>query len=168
MTTLPFKNAKKPEVIEITDPVLGTLEFPKLYSVTFNEESEIIRVLMGAPRQTKEEIKEQPEAAKGSYVAQMYGTNVGLATVALRRLEPGWTEAQTKELPQNLINQVASYILDERNGWKQPDPVSLGERSTGTTTPAKSKKATAKSTGVSSEPSPATSAGTTKTSATNS
>lgn len=168
MTTLPFKNAKKPETVEISDPVLGTLEFPKLYSVTFNEEAEIIRVLMGAPQETKEEIKKQPEAAKGSYVAQLYSTNVGLATVALRRLEPGWTEAQTKELPQPLINKVSGYILDERNGWKTPDPVALGEPSTGTTTPAKSKKATAKSTGGLIDVSPAMTAGDGTTSATSS
>ena len=193
MNNLPFKNAGKVEVVEITDPCLGTLEFPKRYSVTLNEELEAIRILTSSNERSlplmelEQRIKEatakvtdlqnsgQAEESKAAAIAladlkiqqerrsleSQYETTVGLSTLALRRLTPDWSEEQTRELPRALIVAVSDYFLSERNGWRDADPVSVGKSQNGGNTPSKSKKLTAKSTGGSTAPSPATPDGTT-------
>lgn len=193
MANLPFKNAGKAEIVELSDPTLGTLEFPKRYSITLNEELDAIRILSAGNERSvsilelEGEIKSlnaQVEQALNDGNADdsrklsarlaelkitherrslesQYETTMGLATLAIRRIQPDWSEEQTKELPRPLTVAIAEYLLSERNGWKVPDPVALGKLLIGEGTKNRSKKATAKSTGDSIEPSPETPVGTT-------
>lgn len=118
-TTLPWKTEPKPEVYGVGNAISGTLELPKHYSVTPNEEIAFI----GAVGTTN--LEDVDQRVKNTTL------NIRVATIALRRIHPSQTESATGELPYTLVLELAEYLIGERNGWKPADPAEDSEDSEG-------------------------------------
>jgi hypothetical protein len=111
---------------------VGTQEIIKQYSVTAIEELEVIQILKAAG------------SAKDQKV--MLGVKVGLATIALRRIDPEQTQDDTRKLPLPIIDAAFEFLMQERKGWKE-GPTDPNAPSTGENTSANSSTSSKPSTG---------------------
>ena len=129
---LPFEVAPKSQTVEVGNAKIGVLKLPKRWSVTTAEELEVIRILKAADLCSDE---------------GMIKTNMALATIALRRIKPEFCESDAANLSLPLIDEVADYLLSERNGWQKLDPGDSEKKSTGTLTNKASSKTRKKPSG---------------------
>ena len=122
---LPFKTQPKPETHLVGTSQSGTLEMPKLYSATPNEELQIIPVLQAT--------------GSGKDPVAFLKCKRDLALIALQRVAPDATLEVIEELPLALVDQLFNYLLAERRGWEDPDPTEANDpKSTGASTSATS------------------------------
>jgi hypothetical protein len=107
---------------------------PKLDSVTPAEELAIIPIL----RATAAEMDQ----------ANMVRCQQALATIAIKRLYPDQSEADTAQLPLALVKDLADFILNERRAWEPvEDEEDAQKKSTGTATSPSSETSSVNSTG---------------------
>ncbi|MGD1908157.1 MAG: hypothetical protein ACFB0C_19510 [Leptolyngbyaceae cyanobacterium] len=125
------------EVVEIGSKETGKYKLTKLYSLTPNEEDQVIGIL--------EQLQELEEGEKPDR-KMTRDLHCSLATVALRRLSPDVSEAEVRQsLPGALVADLAEFILDERRGWKEAQPSQGKPKSTGRNTDKSSAKRSTKS-----------------------
>ncbi|MEM6836258.1 MAG: hypothetical protein AAF609_05335 [Cyanobacteria bacterium P01_C01_bin.120] len=127
---LPFKTQPKPETHTVGTATSGTLELPKLYTVTPNEEVAISESLR--------------KAGSGNDVPALNRCKSEIAALALKRIwEPPLSETDPKpptaedmaELPLALVGGLFDYLLAERRAWKKPEPADDSDpKSTGAST----------------------------------
>lgn len=125
---LPFKTAPQPETHIVGTPQSGTLELPKLYSVTPNEEIQIAENLR--------------RAGSGRDVQALNTCKCEIAAIAFSRIfvptddQPvAPTADDMAELPLALVDGLFDYLLSERREWKEPDPTEGSDpNSTGAST----------------------------------
>jgi hypothetical protein len=126
---LPFKTAPQPETHTVGTPHSGTLELPKLYSVTPNEEIQIAEYLR--------------RAGSGNDVAALNHCKCEIAALALSRIvapaDDQPTADDAAQMPLALVDDLFSYLLAERCAWADPEPSEgTDPKSTGASTSATS------------------------------
>jgi len=123
---LPFKTQPTDEKATLGNAQIGEIEVPKYFSVTANEELEIIPVL---------------QVADFKKADGLLYTEAALARILLKRIKPDLSKEDVAALPVPMVKACAEFLLSERNGWKTPERNDDAGKSIGATTsepPAKS------------------------------
>lgn len=139
---LPFKTQPTDEKATLGNPQLGEIEVPKYFSVTANEELEIIPVLQVADFK-------KPDG--------LLYTETALARILLKRVKPDLSKEDVAALPVPIVKACAEFLLSERNGWKKQERNDDGGKLTGETMSEPPAKSSPNSTGDSAPAGPITS-----------
>lgn len=122
---LPFKTAPQPETHIVGTAQSGTLELPKLYSVTPAEELRVIPILQAT--------------GSGKDAVAFLKCKRDIALIALQRVAADATIEVIEGLPLALVDGLFEYLLAERRAWEDPDPTEgTDPKSTGASTSATS------------------------------
>ena len=125
-------------------PGVPAFALPRYESVTPAEELAIIPSL----KATAEALDQE----------SLVRCQVSLATLALQRLHPDQTDADTAALPLPLVKELADFLLNERRGWEPVEEEETSPKSTGANTKSSSRKSSPNSTGDSQPVGPSDSA----------
>lgn len=134
---LPFK-VEASQTAEVGTKATGIFEVPKYESVTSAEELAFL--------QLRKELATESEETEGGWTfspESLVKWETGLAHLVLRRIDRDISPNEVKELPSALVNALAQFFLNERNGWKEPE--GNAPKSTGRTTKKTSKPTSQKS-----------------------
>jgi len=118
---LPFDTQPKPETHKVGSATLGSIELPKLYSVTPKEEIEIAESLR--------------KAGAGNDVAALNRCRCEIAALAIKRKPQSRDFDPTEVTPEGmadqplaLVEQLFTYMLGERRGWRESEPDEEGQK----------------------------------------